>query len=126
MKAWKPSCSASFTCSRKRTLVSSPSEQTDTLIDQASILKKVVLPMSPPQCRPCESRDPYAADDREGTAYGSRLFGRDDENVPSCLKSSSFLVDAAQAAVGRVGFRPLARIGAIDALGEVGADGEID
>src|ERR1017187_7341692 len=39
MKAWKPSCSASFTCSRKRTLVSSPSEQTDTLIDQASIRK---------------------------------------------------------------------------------------
>jgi hypothetical protein len=32
-------------------------------------------------CRPCESRDPYAVPYREDTAYGSRLFGRDDEEI---------------------------------------------
>src|SRR5580700_7469879 len=124
MKAWKPSCSASFTCSRKRTFVSSPSEQTDTLIDQASIFKRALCE-GPSTSRPCESRDPYAVPSRWDTAYGSRLFGRDDKNCGRAV-NPSFLVDAAQPAVRRVGLRPLARIGAVDALRKVGADREVD
>ena len=43
-------------------------------------------------CRPCESRDPYSVPYREDTAYGSRLFGRDDSQ---CVGTNSTSVDQA-------------------------------
>src|SRR5450631_2252619 len=150
MKAWKPSCSASFTCSRKRTLVSSPSEQTDTLMVQASkhyCARKMAsgtrlssprlrgegdTAMRKTKSRPGEGTFPQAqtcgsapspAALRASTSPRKRGEVR---RGAASLKEPSFLVDAAQPAIGRVGFRPLARIGAINALGEIGADGEID
>src|SRR5579883_1165322 len=139
MKAWKPSCSASFTCSRKRALFSSPSEQTDTLMDQASIGNSkhdwfVVRSVG-------EGALFAAVPTRTASVDATFRVGRrmrrgasievPQPPLPTLRRridcpAFPLLFCVMQSAIGRIGFCPFARIGTVDAFGEVGADAKID